>query len=610
MSTIKNIRERINLFLYDKKKKVLTVLTIMNVIISLSSLGILVYYFGFDISEEERKICFKILQWSFAFYIFRFFTKFFFDFYPLQFLRKNWLEGVVILLLVIEGVSYNLTGNLVIEPLFRYLGFSSFADFSMIFIQLFVFLLIILSVVRKENFKPWLKIHPGWMFVLSISTMTLIGGLLLMLPEMSRVDGGMKFIDSIFLSMSSVSVTGLSTVSLASDLTFKGQVIVLILIKLGGLNTIAFGALMLVAAKFGVGIKYHEIIEDFINEDSIISAKSMLTKIIVWATTIELIGFILLFISFGNEGLFSDFNDRFFQSLFHGVSAFNNAGLSILEGGMMHPDVINNMFVHTIVLILFFLGGLGMIYVFDLFDIRRIRERIKYPWKTIDFGTKISLYFTLALLFLGAIIFLALEWNNTLDHEPFYKKIIISLYESMTTRNAGFNVVDTNSISMPVLIIFLVLMFIGASSGSAGGGIRTSTFAIMYASLISTIKGYKYTQLFKRTISNDLVMKAYAIFLFFIVGNIVGVVGLSITESEAIALGKFTFLDIVFEHVSAASTVGLSTGITSDLSTPGKIILIIAMFIGRVGTLTIAYLVGKKAISSDFKYPSGHTMVG
>jgi Trk-type K+ transport system membrane component len=608
--TLKQFREKVNLLIYDAKPKVLGALTVMNVIVSLTALGTLVYFYGFGLTQFSREVCFTILELSFGFYIFRFLLKLFFDFHPPTFLKNNWFEGIIIVLLLVEGIAYNFFDTMIIEPIFASIGFEDFGAFSMIFVQLFIFIIILNNLFTKRNFKPWLKIHPGWLFTISIATMTLLGGLLLMLPEMSRIEGGMGFIDSLFLSMSSVSVTGLSTVDVAHTLTFKGQMIVLILIKLGGLNTIAFGALMLVVAKFGVGIKYHEVIEDFVNKDSILKAKSMLTKIVLWATTIEVIGIILLFIGFGSEGVFADSGHRFFQSVFHGVSGFNNAGLSTLHGGLMHPDVINNTFVHTIIFILFFFGGFGMIYMFDLFEVKRLRERMRTPWKTIEFGTKISLYFTLGLLALGAIVFLIAEWNNGLSEKSTLSAVVTALFESMTTRNAGFNVVDTATLTMPVMIIFLFLMFIGASSGSAGGGIRTSTFAIMWAAVISTIKGKPHTELFKRTISNDIVLKAYAIFLFFIVGNIIGPFVLAISEADLLASGKYDFMDLVFEHVSAASTVGLSTGITADLSPVGKVVLIIAMFIGRVGTLTLAYLVGKKVISKNYKYPKGHTMVG
>jgi Trk-type K+ transport system membrane component len=309
-------------------------------------------------------------------------------------------------------------------------------------------------------------------------------------------------------------------------------------------------------------------------------------------------------------GIYADTEVRLYHSIFHAISGFNNAGISILSDGMMNTAVVGNYLYHIVILVLFFLGGFGMIYLFDLFEPKRLRERLKTPWKTIEFGTKISLYYTIGLLLIGAVIFFFAEYNNTLSDKKEFGKIITSFYESMTTRNAGFNIVDTSNLALPTTIFFLFLMFVGASSGSAGGGIRTSTFAILLASVVSTIRGKANTELFKRTISSDLVMKSYSILLFFIFGNLIGPFVLSITELESLQMCKFTFMDIVFEHVSASCTVGLSTGITSELTSAGKFVLVVAMFIGRVGTLTLAFLLGKEVISKHYKYPSGHTMVG
>ncbi|MEJ6797851.1 MAG: potassium transporter TrkG [Crocinitomicaceae bacterium] len=605
---IREFREKINLTIYNSKTKVLATLNILYVLVSLFSVSVLVYYYGFPLTDEESVFTFKLLQYSFAFYIIRFLVKIVYQFDVPEFLRSNWFEASVLVLLIVEGVYYNVTGSFLIEPIFTSMGFTRFADFSMIFVQLFIFILMMTNLVKQRNFKPWAKAHPGWLFTFSIAFMTIIGAGFLMLPEMSV--NGVGFIDALFTSMSSVSVTGLTTFDISQELTMKGQVVVMILMKLGGLNTIAFGALMLVVAKFGVGIKYHSMIEDFVNKDSILKANSMLAKIVLWATAIEVIGIILLYLGFGDKGIFADDSTRIFHSIFHGISGFNNAGLSSLKGGMMHPDVLHNTYVHTVVMILFFLGGFGMIYVFDLFEIKRLRARMKTPWKTIGFGTKISLYFTLGLLLFGAIIFFIFEYNNTLTHKSFYSDFMSSLFMSMTTRNAGFNVVDTAALSTPVLIVFLFLMFVGASSGSAGGGIRTSTFAVIWASVISTIRGKKNTELFKRTIDNEMVLKAYAIMMFFVAGNIIGPFVMAISEADLLATGRYDFMDLVFEHVSAASTVGLSTGMTAELSPIGKIVLVIAMFIGRVGTLTLAYLVGKSVISRNYKYPTGHTMLG
>ena len=573
-------------------------------------IGVLIYYYGFPHTEASKSHLINFIEYSFAFYILRYIVKIVYDYNPIDFIKKTWFEASLVILLLVEGISLNGFGQLLIPTIFESFGFEGFADVSNIFIQLFFMLYVVNEIFKNRNFRPWLKVHPGLLFTISILMIMFMGAGMLMLPEMSKIPGGMSFTDALFMSTSSTSVTGLSTIDISSMLTFKGQIVVLFIIKIGGLNTIAFAALYILIAKFGVGLKQHEVIEDFVNKDSLLNTNSMFGKIVLWSTVIEIIGTFLIFILLEPIGMFADTGDRLFHSVFHAVSGFNNAGLTIIPGGLMNPLTADNFLLHGVIMLLFFLGGFGMIYLFDLFEIKRLRERMKMPWKTINFGTKISLYFTLGLIVAGAFVFLIFEYNNTLGETNFFGSFVTALFESLTTRNAGFNTVATEALSLPVTIFFLFLMFVGASSGSAGGGIRTSTFAVICASVVSTIKGKPNTELFKRSINNDVVLKAYSIFVFFVLGNIVGTFALAITEQDALAAGKFTFLDIVFEHVSAASTVGLSRGITADLSIGGKYVLIVAMFIGRVGTLTLAYLFGKEVLSKKYKYPSGHTMVG
>ena len=219
--SLREFREKINLLIYDSKKKVLRGLSFLNVLVSLTAIGVLIYYYGFELSSATRDLCFSLIEASFGFYILRFIVRFIYDFNPRQFLRDNKIETIVVALLLIEGIAFNLFGTMIIEPIFQSIGFEDFGAFSMIFVQLFVFVIILNNLFVERNFRPWLKIHPGWLFTISIALMTLIGGLLLMLPEMSRTDGGLGFTDSLFLSMSSVSVTGLSTIDLAQTLTFK-----------------------------------------------------------------------------------------------------------------------------------------------------------------------------------------------------------------------------------------------------------------------------------------------------------------------------------------------------------------------------------------------------
>jgi Trk-type K+ transport system membrane component len=604
-----DFREKANLKLYNSKEFVQKLFTLLHVVVATSMIGVLVYYYGFPQTDESKSALIQIIEYSFGFYILRFLVRFIYDFNPRDFFRQRWFESLIILALLVEGIAYNVFHTLFITRFFIWLGFDDFTDVSNLFVQLFFVIYIATEIFRKRDFHQWLKIHPGLLFMFSILIIILIGTGLLMLPEMTIARIDMPFTDALFTSASSVSVTGLMTMDVSADFTFKGQLVIMFLIQIGGFNTIAFAALYLLVAKFGIGVKQHDIMEDFVNKDSILSTGNMFTKILAWTLVIEILGFALIFILVDRTNFDSN-GDHFFFSLFHAISGFNNAGITTMDGGMMNEMVLGNYGFQIVILVLFFLGGMGMIYLFDLLEFKRIKERIRLPWKRLQFGTKITLYFTLILLIAGAIVFFTFEYSNTMQGESWVSKTITTFFQSMTTRNAGFNTVDIGSLALPTLVFFLFLMFVGAGSGSSGGGIRVSTFAIMFASVISTIRRKPNTELFKRTVSNDLVMKAYSIFIFFIVGNLVGIFGLVITESEAIESGAFSLMDILFEHVSAASTVGLSTGITSELSEAGKYIIIFAMFIGRVGTLTLAYLLGRQVLSKNYKYPSGHTMIG
>ncbi|RYM35026.1 hypothetical protein ERX46_06535 [Brumimicrobium glaciale] len=607
---LSDFREKVNLSLYNSKNAVLSLFRWLHIIIALSMMGVLTYYYGFPQTSESEEFLIRIIEFSFLFYIIRYIVKIIYDYDPLQYMKRHWVETIIVFLLVIEGVSYNLFGVIIASKFFESIGFEDFTDFSNLTIQLFFVAYIFMEIFKKRDFRQYFKIHPGLLFTLSIFGIILIGTGLLMLPEMTVVDYNISFIDSLFISTSSTSVTGLATVDVATILTTKGQIVVMLLIQLGALNTIAFAALYLLIAKFGVGIKQHDVIEDFVNNTSFLDTETMFYKIVKWTLVIEFLGFICVFILLEPSGMFENTSTRMFHALFHSISSFCNAGLTTIPNGLMNSLVVENYLLHGVTLGLFFLGGLGMIYLFDIFGIRSLRRRMKYPWKTLRFDTKITLYTTLILLVLGAVVFYAFEYDRSLSDKSGFGTLITTLFHSMTTRNAGFSTVDISALSLPVLVFFLFLMFVGASSGSSGGGIRVSTFAIMVSSVVSTIKGKPHVELFKRTIDNDLVLKAYSIFVFFVVGNLIGIFALLVTEYEAIEAGKIALIDIIFEHVSAASTVGLSTGITAELTEPGKIVLIIAMFVGRVGTLTIAYLFGKQVMSRRYKYPKGHTMIG
>lgn len=605
-----NFREKVNLSIYNSKDVVSSIFRVSHIIVALSMIGVLIYYYGFPQTTESKQFLTQLIEFSFIFYIIRFIVKVIYNFNLIKFFREEWLEAIVVLILIVELTFYHFSSSTTLFNYFLSFGFQDLTDFSNIVIQVFFFTYVVIDLLKKRDFKQYFKVYPGLLFMLSILIIVVVGTGLLMLPEMTKSDYSISFIDAVFISTSSASVTGLTTVDISEILTFKGQVVLMFLIQLGGLNTIAFGALYLLLAKFGIGLKQHDVLEDFVNESSFLETEKMFSKIIKWTLTIEFIGFLLIFILIEPVGQLKTVSSRIFYSAFHAVSSFCNAGMSTIKDGLMNDIVATNYALHGVLLCLFFIGGFGMVYLFDIFGIKHLRNRMKNPWKTLRFDTRITLYTTLFLLALGALVFFIFEHDRSLEGMSSMGKAVTTFFSAMTPRSAGLSTVDFSRLSMPVLVFILFLMFVGASSGSSGGGIRVSTFAVLLSSVVSAIKRKPHVEILKRTIDTEVVLKAYSVLIFFLVGNLLGIFALLITEQSAIEAGRFGLMDIMFEHVSAASTVGLSTGVTQYLSTGGKVVLIIAMFVGRVGTLTIAYLFGRQAMNAKYKYPKGHIMIG
>ena len=313
----------------------------------------------------------------------------------------------------------------------------------------------------------------------------------------------------------------------------------------------------MLAARFGLGVKQHDVIEDFVHRDNYNSGSSMLNKVLLWCLGIEVIGALALYLSWGPGVTFQHNGSSIFHSIFHSISAFNSAGITLFTDGFVNESVVQNWSVHWVITF--------------LFDPARLRERMAQPWKKIDFATKIALYFSIGLVAFGAVGFWFLEQENTLSGMSYFGQFTTAIFQS-TTRTSGFSTVNIGTVGIPMLFLFIILMFIGASSSSTGGGIKTSTFAIVLADVWRTIRSLDHVQLFQRTIPEILRSRAYSVLLFFLAGN--------------------------------------TTGITPMLSNAGKVIVILSMFIGRVGTLTVAFALGGKYIKRHIKYPTGHTMVG
>jgi Trk-type K+ transport system membrane component len=359
----------------------------------------------------------------------------------------------------------------------------------------------------------------------------------------------------------------------------------------------------------------------------LISAKSLLRRIIFITLSIEFIGFIFIFFSWDESLQFKGLGQKIFFSLFHSISAFCNAGFSLFEGGlytdMLASDtplfsgdgdvIVKKMYLlHFIIAILIILGGVGFGTIEDVLTPSKIRDRWLHPWKDLKISSKIAIKTTGWLIVLGIIGFMLLE-SHQLRDRTIVEALNTAFFQSVTCRTAGFNTMsfgggaDDMALQNSTIILCIFLMFIGACPGSTGGGIKSSTFYLIARSSWASIKGQERIEISRRTIPNDLVRKAFSIFMFATTYNIIAIFLLAVTESSN---ENITILQIVFEQISAFATAGLSMGVTSDLSSLGKIIIIISMYIGRVGTLTLALALSNTVSTNSYRYPEGHVMVG
>ncbi|OFX51844.1 MAG: hypothetical protein A2046_00780 [Bacteroidetes bacterium GWA2_30_7] len=602
MLLLKQIKERYKLSIYNLKDNIVIPLRIINIIISSVALFSIIYYYGYPKTPETREIISLIIKSSLFFYVLKYCIKLSLNFSPLNFIKDNLFEGIILLIVIINWIVYYLLNIQILELIFSYFGFKNVTAYIDIFIQIYFFLIFALESGKASTKLSSLNINPSALLSFSFVFLISSGAALLMLPEMTT--NGISLVDAYFTSTSACCVTGLSTVSTATFFTFKGKFIIMILIKLGGLNMLSFATFFATLHSAHTGLKYQSLIKDFFNSDYLSDTRKILYNILFYSIFIETVGTILIYISWNENIHFNGFSDKLFFSMFHSVSAFNNAGFSLFGNGLAENYVNLSFSTHFIIAILIILGGIGFFTLQDIFSFEKIRERRQKKWKKIQVNTRIILYSTLLLIVAGTVVIFIIENNKLLSGMTFIEKLSHSFFQSVTTRTAGFNTIDIGALSLPILLFMMMLMFIGASPGSTGGGIKTTTFFIIFKSVIATIKGHKQVVAYKSTISFNSINKAYSVVIFSITLIFTSTFLLSITETN------MSFTQLLFEEISAFATVGLSTGITANLSEAGKVIIILSMFIGRIGPLTLALSLSKKADYTDYKYAKANIMIG
>ena len=434
---------------------------------------------------------------------------------------------------------------------------------------------------RPTKPKKAAKFAPSTTQIIMLSFLgaILLGSALLVLPFSSKSGESVDYIDALFTAVSATCVTGLVTLPTVATWSVFGQIVILILIQIGGLGVITITAGLMVAIHRKMGLKDSQLLSDALNVSTLSGLAEFVKKMLLGTFIIEGVGalmYMIVFIpDFGAKGIWI--------SIFNSVSAFCNAGIDIVAENSL-CNYATNPLVNVVTCLLIILGGLGYVVWWDIIrvlkDVKRTKFRCVFK---LTLHSKIVLVSTFALILIGGVSILAFEYNNplTLKNYNFFDKMQIAFFQSITTRTAGFATLPQENLTNASAIICLILMFIGGSPVGTAGGIKTVTIVVLFATTIATVRGKNEVTLFQRNLSKQVTRKAVAVaFSSFIIVALSTILLSLSTDAPA--------LDVVFETVSATATVGLSRNLTSSLNVWGKLILSATMYFGRIGPISLA----------------------
>jgi len=425
-----------------------------------------------------------------------------------------------------------------------------------------------------------------------------VGTVLLLMPFSSH--NGLALFDALFMAASASCVNGLSVISVGQDLTRPGQIILMCLMEIGGTGIMALSTtiMLLMHSKMNFG-QQSVLISSYSSEN--FSSGYIIKQVIKVTVIVELLGAVILFTQLKNL----PFGERIFNSVFHSISAFCNAGFSLMDNSMI--DFYNNPVVNIALVFLIICGGFGFLSISELISKRKNGSRTR----GLTLHTRLVCIMVPLLIGFGTLAFLGMEWHGQLKDLQFSDKILVSLFQSVTSRSAGLNTTDFSALGASTLFLIIILMFIGANPGGCGGGIKTTTAAIIGLLGFNRFLGRQKTQVFNRTIPEVTVDRAMRIFLLSIIVIVLGCVLLLIFETGNLQgkASQASFLSVLFETVSAFSTCGLSMGITPDLSSISKVVVSVIMFVGRLGPLVLVQAVISSPKSGAY-YSEENIMVG
>jgi trk system potassium uptake protein len=448
---------------------------------------------------------------------------------------------------------------------------------------------------RISSFITNLKLTSSRIILLGFAVPILLGTVLLALPISSSSGLSIGWLAALFTSTSAVCVTGLVVLDTGTDFSHFGQMIILLLIQIGGLGFMTFSVLIAVIMGKKIGLKERLLIQQSSNSVTTQGVVRLSLSIFLITFIVETAGAILLALRWANE---LGTARSIYYGIFHSVSAFNNAGFGLWPDSLSR--YVGDPLVNIVISLLFIVGGIGFTVILDLYRKRR--------WRDLSLHTKIVLITSGLLCMAGFLVIFAIELFNTetFSSLSWSERFWAAYFQGVVTRTAGFNSIDIGAMLPASQFFMIFLMFVGASSGSTGGGIKTTTFAVLMLSIVSTIKGKTDVQLLKKRISQDIIFRALAVLTISLGVVLTATFLLSITEYAH----PKDFLALLFEVTSAFGTVGMSIDLPQELSPLGKCIIIITMYIGRLGPLTLALALAQKNVKQKYRYPEDKLLIG
>lgn len=576
---------------------------ISNFLIIISGFTILVsliFVVGFYLNEFWLKFFSILLDIVIYVFIFNELLKLLLSSNIKDHIKNRKLEIIIIIFLILE-ITFSDNLLKLIEIILPGVSPQKIALTYLVIIEISILIVYFLKFIRASYTISKIKIHSSAIIAVSFLLIILFGSGLLILPKSYYPINNYNYLDALFTSTSAVCVTGLIVKDTATQFTNTGKLIILLLIQIGGIGIMTLTTFFAFYVGGGVSLKVRSLVKDMFNEDNFNLIRQLIKNIFIYTISIELIGAIILYISIVDD-IYTYNTEILYQSLFHSVSAFCNAGFSLYSDNLANNLTANNYLYLSTIMGLIVLGGLGFIVHVNLLD--NLVNKIKGKRVIFRIHTKIVLISTTLLIFIGALLIFSFDSFSYDNNLSLLEKFYHSLFLSISSRTAGFNIMPIESLSNAAIMVLILLMWIGASPGSTGGGIKNTTLSVALFTLFSFIRGKTKVEIFKREVSPESIKLAFLVIISSI--SILGFASTLLVWLEP----NFEPLDLIFEATSAISTVGLSRNITFYLGSDSKILLIILMYIGRIGVLAFFASVVKPQKDIKIKYPMENILVG